>query len=238
MIVIGFSGKIGCGKTHLADCLAGEMGRKQHPDIPLDFPYSCMKVARAAFGDALKSECSVIFGFPREYAYSHKDRVWPVKEYYAVNGSNVTGWNRNEVPEDIERYKDYSIFPAPSSHSMTVRDILQWWGTDVRREMNPLYWVNKMSEHLKHLERERYDAVIVDDVRFLVEAQLLKGWDGLLVRLNPYDGWTCDPAVAAHESETALDDYGGFHLTLTPAYGNLGEFVYLVAAACAFRGRG
>jgi len=146
-----------------------------------------ISVARVSFGSLLKEEASKRFGFPIQYCYC------------------AAG-------------KERVIFhPDLPSQSMTVREILQWWGTDVRRAENPAYWVHAMEMHRFMIDA---DVIIIDDVRFPNEADwVLHSQGGMLVRLFPYDGWIPGP-YAEHVSETALDRYK-FSTTIAPEYGEL-----------------
>ncbi len=99
----------------------------------------------------------------------------------------------------------------------TVRELLQWYGTDfVRENVSDTYWVDRLVGQLngKH--------VIVDDVRFVNEADRIKDLGGVLIRLAPYDGWEPGPS-AGHRSETDLDSYPHFDLTTFPKYGDLSQ---------------
>lgn len=154
-----------------------------------------------SFAGILKQEVHEVFGVPLHWCYECKSWHWPVKEKYEVEGRTF------EPPE-----KD-----------MSVRNILQWWGTEVRRTVNPGYWVNSMKDLLVCLERSGIKLVIIDDVRFSDEAQLVKDCEGALVRIEPYTMWRCDRKVAEHISETALDFYSDWDLVLNPEFGYLEE---------------
>ena len=107
----------------------------------------------------------------------------------------------------------------PDGRTLTVREILQWYGTDYKRKEEPGYWVEKMADTIaKHRD---LDGIIIDDVRFPDEADLVKSFDGLLIRLNPYLDWKCEYGIANHVSETALDGYEGFDFNCHPFYGGL-----------------
>ena len=185
MQVIGISGKIGTGKTTLANHLVDKLGEGWR---------------RLAYGDVMKREVSDKFHVPIKDCYEKKERLWPVGMYY-----------RPDKGEGVALRAPY----------MSIRRLLQWWGTDVRRGQDPDYWVSQMREALRRAKINAIQGVVVDDVRFENEAQLIKDLRGRLIRLNPYGEWVCDPKVAEHESETALDDYTGWDLNVYPGYGEL-----------------
>ena len=98
---------------------------------------------------------------------------------------------------------------------LTVRDIMQLWGTNFRRAQDPEYWVKRAVA----IAEERGGNVIFDDVRFPSEANAIRDRGGIVVRLDPYPGWTPTEADK-HISEHALDDYA-YDLRFAPAYGDL-----------------
>jgi len=153
---------------------------------------------KRSFADALKDEVAQKFNIPPDWCYNEKNRV-------------------------VEIYKDAFLGPklyvAPPSQKMTVREILQWWGTEVCRVQNPDYWDRQMIGHINTVKG--CDGIIIDDVRFPSEAKLIQDRGGDIVRLEPFDGWGCDPDAAKHISETALDDYGYFDLSYSPDFGEL-----------------
>ena len=171
-MIIGLSGKIGCGKSFLANLFL-----KEHPEY-----------TKIGFADILKVECSNLYNYPNELNYTEDGK----NQIVQANG----------LPRRF----------------MTVREILQWHGTDLRRAEDPDYWVRKMIDTL--LQHEVPNTVIIDDVRFLNEAAMIKGTNGLLIRLNPYPEWK-PGKYADHISETDLDDYEEWNLVLSPKFGEL-----------------
>lgn len=156
------------------------------------------KYAHLAFGNLLKQECAAYFDFPLEWCYSQEgknriarmpDHTWP-DEVLALSGD--TG--------------------------LTVRQALQWYGTDFRRAQDPGYWIKKMREVVEEI-REGYPdtLVIIDDVRFPGEAEFVLG-QGLLFRIEPYPRWQPGPH-AGHASETALDNFTRFTKIYRPGFG-------------------
>lgn len=81
------------------------------------------------------------------------------------------------------------------------RGILQWYGTDWRRADDENYWIKRAQEKINALAGTS-DVVVVTDVRFPNEAELVRSNDGLLVRINRQG-----PSTDTHSSETAMDGY-------------------------------
>jgi nucleoside-triphosphatase THEP1 len=108
-----------------------------------------------------------------------------------------------------------SIISLPDGSRKTLRELLQWYGTDVVRAKDRDYWVRSMTQHLDRV-RSKVAGMIIDDVRFPNEANLVLRRQGFLVRIDPYPGYAL---ASDHASETALDGYKGFRLKLRPNFG-------------------
>lgn len=105
---------------------------------------------------------------------------------------------------------------------MTGRQVLQWWGTDVRRAADPGYWAREaVKRALTWLKDHNGGPVIFDDVRFPSEAEAIHAHAGLVFRLEPHEAWRPGPG-AGHESETSLDHFQGFDGVFCPVLGGLG----------------
>lgn len=124
-----------------------------------------------------------------------------------------------------EGKKEIVSHPALPRENMSIREILQYHG-DVRRSENKDYFVNYMGKIIDSLSKQFL--LIVDDVRFLNEAKLIKSKGGYLVRIEPYSSWEGN---SEHSSETELDDYKGWNMVLTPEYG----YNHLALAASAIK---
>jgi phosphomevalonate kinase len=61
-----------------------------------------------------------------------------------------------------------------------VRALLQWWGTELRRSQDEDYWVKKGMEMI---ERSTADLVIVTDVRFANEAEIIRDHGGIVAEV-------------------------------------------------------
>jgi len=172
--LIGISGKIGSGKSTLAGYL--------------------MQIIKGecvieSIGNEVKRECSRIFGFDLNLAYSQGG-------------------------------KNKKIYIPAQGKTMTIRKILQWWGTDIMRTLvDPDHWI-------KAIDRTWGSGVIIiDDIRFPNEADYIKSKGGYLIRLDTTYTETSEK-LRYHLSETVLDDYQGFDLRLSPEYGTLGKVAH------------
>lgn len=94
------------------------------------------------------------------------------------------------------------IQDRPGQTAVTIRRILQWWGTEYRRTQNPDYWTEAWAKKISRYDLE-HTPILIDDVRFINELNCIKEQGGLIVKIERpgFDG------ANNHASETALDDY-------------------------------
>ena len=84
---------------------------------------------------------------------------------------------------------------------MTAREFLQFFGTDVCRNIYNDVWAERL---IKDIELESSLLAVVDDVRFSNEVECVQNAGGKVIRL------TRQPYSDSHSSETELDDYKDF----------------------------
>ena len=102
-------------------------------------------------------------------------------------------------------------------HTPTIRHFLQWYGTDVVRNTDVGYWVNRAAESVRgHLDRG-VKVVYLTDGRFADEVEMVNAMpSGVTIRLNvspdeqkrrlaARDGFVPSESSLEHASETALD---------------------------------
>lgn len=153
--------------------------------------------AKFSFGDALKREVSSVFGVPLVDLYTQEGKA-----------------------------KVYTFELDGHERTMMLRELLQWYGQFIRNQ-NPRHWVDLLSDEIAQAGCR---VAIIDDVRFENEAAFAESPGrkrSMLLRLEPYPGWTCPESVAQHESECALDAYT-FRWRITPRFGELGEIAHLL----------
>jgi len=96
-----------------------------------------------------------------------------------------------------------------------VREILQFYGTDICRTLDADYWLRQAEKFEKELPNQP-DLIIFADMRFDNELAFVKkqGW---CIRLEAYEGYVPNNE---HRSEKDLDN-SDFDLVLRPAFGEL-----------------
>lgn len=78
-----------------------------------------------------------------------------------------------------------------------ARRVLQWHGSEFRREQNSTYWINKLNWSILNVP----GAIVISDVRFMNEAEQIREWEGQVWRVER-PGCKSD----GHVSETELLD--------------------------------
>jgi ABC-type oligopeptide transport system ATPase subunit len=97
-----------------------------------------------------------------------------------------------ELEHQFDRDADWLFSNKPD----IVRALLQDYGTTVRRKDIDTYWTDRWLEATSNLEH-----VVVDDVRFINEAQTVHNQGGVVIRLIRSDIESND----SHESEVQMD---------------------------------
>ena len=111
--------------------------------------------------------------------------------------SAILRLNRWPMPQDAEMMRRAVYEEKPPG----IRELLQEWGTDLRRTEDPDYWIKRWSEVAGHLLiNDRPATIVTTDVRFPNEAQAIKDCGGLVVRIH-----RPGQVAGSHISEHALD---------------------------------
>lgn len=177
--VIGFAGKMRSGKTEAA--------------LSLVRKYGYVKLSAAT---ALKSLCAKLIGVDLETLNNLKnDKDAPLLDIHTDKQWYTTISETCDIDYKLVEQTLYS-------HIFTnVRQILQVVGTDVIRRFNEDWHVKQLKkEIINHLGMG--DKVVVDDIRFENELNLIKELGGTvyyIIRHNYH-------ALSNHESENSLNE--------------------------------
>jgi hypothetical protein len=106
----------------------------------------------------------------------------------------------------------------PTTHKEAIRPLYQWLGTDLVRDAlrQPHFWIDRLLD-----EVDRYEAVVVDDVRFPNEAIALRQAGFVLIRVVRPGLRTND----THPSETHVTDIDDWDYLLFNDYCTVAELV-------------
>lgn len=215
-MIIGFAGKAATGKTTAAHHMAPLLD-KECRVIPMAM---VLRDEVEAFLRAAGADAAV----PLVYGdQDDKVRVFYVDTQKAKQACSQ--WD-HFVAEHAE------IQDRLGQTAVTVRRILQWWGTEYRRAQDPDYWTKAWSRKIEQFDLDQTH-VLIDDVRFMNELSTIKAHGGLIVKIERpgFDG------ANNHASETSLDDYAAWDETILND-GTLDAFKQKVARLAADLKRG
>ena len=136
-----------------------------------------------SFADPLKAVCCQILGLDPKQCYGNNDDKNSLTELL---------W------ENMPRSRTGKRTPVKTG-KMTAREVLQYVGTEIFRQMDDDVWVKAT---LSRIEKEEPQLAIISDVRFPNEVEGIQAAGGKVIKLlrAPYaDG-------DQHPSETVLDD--------------------------------
>lgn len=153
MILIGLAGAAGSGKNYVADQIVAKYE----------------SVRQLAFADPLKQVVHHMFGIPLEDCYTEA-------------GKNKPTWVKwHDVRIWCDECRNDQHWPHKPEDRMTVRDLLQWVGTDlVRYNWSENHWVSLAEQRIRNTPES---VVVVTDVRFENEANLIAAMGGTTIRV-------------------------------------------------------
>lgn len=201
-MIIGFAGKAATGKTTAARYLAEGL------DVAVEIVPMAMVLRDEV--DAFLRNVGAEEHVPLLYGdQADKVRIFYIDENRAVR--SCPQW-----PQFVAANQD--IQDRTGQSAVTVRRILQWWGTEYRRAQDPDYWTKAWDRKVAGFDLDRI-LVLVDDVRFGNELDMIRAHGGLIVKIERpgFDG------ANSHSSETSLDDYADWDGVIVND-GSLAEF--------------
>jgi hypothetical protein len=179
-MIIGISGKKGSGKNDVGAFLKDYVSGGD----------SCgTSVCLLAFADPIKEIVCDYFGVSPEI-------VWGTQK---LKEETLTDWYWDEIPCLWGSQCYYG--PKEARKKVTVRELLQWVGTEVfRNNVHWDFWVKVAFNRIKK-KFSAFQHHIITDVRFPNEVMAIKDAGGKVIRL-----WrTVNEAEDSHTSENALD---------------------------------
>lgn len=181
MRLIGFSGKMGAGKTTAARHAIEAFGG-----------------TKIALADSVKEEVaefleSACADFEHRHLYGTQEDKNETCTIKIIDWCQTDYRPRRVINKHLELHHD--------TVSITYRQLLQLWGTEYRRAENPTYWTQKAQEKINRTD----GLVFVDDVRFPDEVQMIHDLGGMVVSIA-----RSGIPLSDHPSETALDNYTRF----------------------------
>ena len=134
-----------------------------------------------------------------EQGYAHINFAATLKEEVLMRlprtVSAILLLNRWPLPNDSHQRRHAVYHEKP----LGIRELLQEYGTEVRRADDPDYWMKRWIEAV----RIHGGPVVVTDMRFPNEARAVREADGITIRIER-PGY---PAFDDHITETALADW-------------------------------
>jgi hypothetical protein len=160
-VLIGLTGPAGCGKDTVADLLTTHCG-----------------FYKMAFADGLRNEVCDAFGIEPIYLTRRETKEHSMSCLALSKCTDPFFVDRIEVNHGLNGID--IDFAAPRS----PRQIMQWWGTDYRRQQRADYWVTKSAGRIHQLLSQRIATrIVITDLRFDNEADLVTRHGGLIWRV-------------------------------------------------------
>lgn len=188
--LFAMSGKMAAGKDTIGELLSEKLGDLEHKEIK-----------EVSFGQLIRLEVDKMVSLYKDDLIENDSRL-------------------NEFNVDLENLAKLCEILGESSafgRSEDSRKALQFWGTDIRRNQNPNYWINSMFNFVIDNVSEGI-SINITDARFPNEVELVEDLGGVVIRLEisrelqksrikERDGIIVTDEALDHISETILDDY-------------------------------
>lgn len=203
-IKISLSGHMGAGK----DTVALELKKLFQEELQKE-------TLIVSFGEALKEE---------------SQRVLDNRELSVEEFAKEFGVSLEEATKALEIASRIPLGVTTKDRSKEIRELLQYWGTEVRRKAEPNYWVEKAREKIKRILKESPEAaIVVTDTRFLNELAMVEeeGFVRVLLevptkvvkeRILERDGTVVPDEALKHKSETEFKKYNKYGIIINNGY--------------------
>lgn len=178
MLIVGLTGKIGVGKTTIADMIVSILNANGYHSV------------RGSFGDGLRYSMNQNLEIPLDVLYDNSAKQKPIKElpgfetfYPAIQGCSATA---HITPDDLLRkvYQDYA---------------------QACRQQNPDVWVDMLKKRELLLDHTGVTCMVVDDVRQENELEYCNQSCNVL-RIHEYVGYN-SPSGSEHYVESGFPEH-------------------------------
>lgn len=202
--IIGISGRKQSGKNTVANFVNGEVLLSR--EMITDFDISDQGQLEIETTNQLGKSGWGVFDVTRkdeEFTSYAESSIWPfIKVYHFADSLKKLCIDFFDMsPQQVYGTDDDKNTETKYSqngwkHKMTVREFLQYFGTDVMRKIKDTVWVDYT---IKSILNEQPDIAIIPDVRFPNEINAIHKAGGIVIRL------TRDLYSDDHKCENALD---------------------------------
>ncbi len=202
--IIGISGRKQSGKNTVANFINGEVLLSR--EMITDFDISDQGQLEIETTNQLGKSGWGVFDVTRkdeEFTSYAESSIWPfIKVYHFADSLKKLCIDFFDMsPQQVYGTDDDKNTETKYSqngwkHKMTVREFLQYFGTDVMRKIKDTVWVDYT---IKSILNEQPDIAIIPDVRFPNEINAIHKAGGIVIRL------TRDLYSDDHKCENALD---------------------------------
>ncbi len=132
--------------------------------------------------------------------------------YIQLSFAKVLKQEVREIFGLTEDHTDGPLKEIPLWHGgPSPRDVMIRYGQQIRK-IDPNHWINRLKEQILSTSQAQIQTYVISDVRFINEADWIKRYNGLLVRLDRDEYLTGENINDL--SETGLDYYKGFDLAI------------------------
>ena len=215
--IIGISGRKQSGKNTVANFVNGEV--LLNKEMIKDFDISNEGQLEIHTTNQLGKSGWGVFDVTRkdqEFTSYAESAIWPfIKVYHFADSLKNMCIEFFDLPAE-HVYGTDEDKNKPTQYDMTVREFLQYFGTDVMRKIKDTIWVDYT---IKSILSEQPDIALIPDVRFPNEIDAIHKAGGVIIRL------TRDLYSDAHHCESALDpsnyDWNNFDFTIENHNGSI-----------------
>jgi hypothetical protein len=154
------------------------------------------------------------------------------EQFFAATGMDATEfpYSKFDLPEDEK-------VAWVNEHKLALRALLQWWGTDYRRNQNPSYWIMQAILRIKGLLAQG-KSIVMDDCRFDNEMEVITNFGGYHIYIETPDAERlarersggAENGIANHASEQLLDPDDPRHSAVVVNDGSLDDLYYSIKA--------